>query len=91
MTKYCKLFKTLTKSGMAGIITVSPYTGIRPTELITMSVNQAEREMAGDDDGPVVGLCRLLELIEALTHLHGQDNSFFLVMCEESSEHFPTN
>ena len=52
---------------MAGIITVSPYIGIRPTELITTSVIQAEREMAGEDDGAVVGLCRLLELIEDLT------------------------
>ena len=51
---------------MAGIITVSPYIGIRPTELKTISIIQAEREMAGDDDGSVVGLCRLLELIEAL-------------------------
>jgi len=51
---------------MAGIITVSPYIGIRPTELITKSVIQAEREMAGEDDGAVVGLCRLLELIEAV-------------------------
>ena len=50
---------------MAGIITVSPYIGISPTELITKSVIQAEREMAGEDDGAVVGLCRLLELIEA--------------------------
>jgi len=49
---------------MAGIITVSPYIGIRPTELKTISIIQAEREMAGDDD--CVGLCRLLELIEAL-------------------------
>jgi uncharacterized protein YggT (Ycf19 family) len=52
---------------MAGIITVSPYIGIRPTELITTSVIQAEPEMAGEADGAVVGLCRLLELIEALT------------------------
>ena len=51
---------------MAGIITVSPYIGIRPTELKTISVIHAEREMAGDDDGPVVDLCRLLELIESL-------------------------
>ncbi|MDQ6865851.1 MAG: hypothetical protein M3044_18740 [Thermoproteota archaeon] len=51
---------------MAGIITVSPYIGIRPTELITKSVIQAEREMAGEDDGAVVVLCRLLELIEAV-------------------------
>ena len=65
------------------------YTGIRPTELITMRVIQAEREMAGDDDGPV-GLYRLLELIEALPPLLGNDNSFFFVMSEESSEHFPT-
>ena len=54
-----------------------------------MSVIQAEREMAGDDDGPV-GLYRLLELIEALPPFIGHDNSFFFVMSEESSEHFPT-
>jgi hypothetical protein len=46
---------------MAGIITVSPCIGIRPTELITMSVIQAELEMVAgeeeeEDDGAIVGL-----------------------------------
>jgi hypothetical protein len=46
---------------MAGIITVSPYIGIRPTELITMSVIQAELEMVAgeeeeEEDGAIVGL-----------------------------------
>ena len=53
---------------MAGTITVSPYIGIRQTELIITSVSQAEREMAGYDDDAVVGLRRSLELIEALAH-----------------------
>ena len=34
---------------MAGIITVSPYIGIRPTELTTISVIQAERQIAAND------------------------------------------
>jgi len=54
---------------MAGIITVSPYIGIRPTELITISVIQADLEMVAgeDDDGAVVGLGRSsLGFIESL-------------------------
>ena len=56
---------------MAGIITVSPYIGIRPTELITISVIQADLEMVAgeeeDDDGAIVGLDRSsLGFIESL-------------------------
>ena len=57
---------------MAGIITVSPYIGIRPTELITISVIQADLEMvAGEEeddvDGAIVGLGRSsLGFIESL-------------------------
>lgn len=72
MMKYHKLFQTLIKSGMAGIITVSPYIGIRTTELITISVIQSELEMAAgeeeDDGGAIVGLGRSsLGFIEPLT------------------------
>lgn len=55
---------------MAGTITVSPYIGIRQTELIITSVSQAEREMAGYDDDAVVGLRRSLEPTEALAPYH---------------------
>ena len=55
---------------MADIITVSPYIGIRPTELITISVIQADLEMVAgedDDDGAIVGLGRSsLGFIESL-------------------------
>ena len=54
---------------MAGIITVSPYIGIRPTELITIRVIQAELEMVAgeDDDGAIVGLGRSsLGFVESL-------------------------
>jgi len=57
---------------MAGIITVSPYIGIRLTELITTSVIQADLEMVAgeeeeDDDGAIVGLDRSsLGFIESL-------------------------
>jgi hypothetical protein len=73
MMKYYRLFQTLIKSRMAGIITVSPYIGIRPTELITISVIQAELEMVAgdddddDDDGAIMGLGRSsLGFIESL-------------------------
>jgi hypothetical protein len=56
---------------MAGIITVSPYIGIRPTELITIRVIQAELEMVAgeddDDDDAIVGLGRSsLGFVESL-------------------------
>ena len=60
---------------MAGIITVSPYIGIRPTELITISVIQAHLEMVAgeDDDGAIVGLGRsslgFIESLAPFSHL----------------------